>query len=173
MLAGGMGNIRADHVNKGPMSGTLGGARTCFSCFCCAPLGEGLWLAVRTRALGSRKQAHARTNTCLQAVTLMRTHTNPLTHLRTRKHMNKHTNTHTHTHTYIHTRTHARTHAPTVGAQLVVLGGPAMLIGLGGGAASSMATGGNTAELDFASVQRGNAEIQRRCVVCCSVRECV
>jgi phosphoribosylformylglycinamidine synthase len=37
-----------------------------------------------------------------------------------------------------------------------------MLIGLGGGAASSMATGTNTADLDFDSVQRGNAEIQRR-----------
>ena len=37
-----------------------------------------------------------------------------------------------------------------------------MLIGLGGGAASSMATGANAADLDFDSVQRGNAEIQRR-----------
>jgi phosphoribosylformylglycinamidine synthase len=42
-------------------------------------------------------------------------------------------------------------------------GRPGMLIGLGGGAASSMATGTNTADLDFASVQRGNPEIQRRC----------
>jgi len=50
-----------------------------------------------------------------------------------------------------------------VGASLVVLGGPAMLIGLGGGAASSMATGASDAELDFASVQRGNPEIQHRC----------
>ncbi|MBI1424408.1 MAG: phosphoribosylformylglycinamidine synthase [Gammaproteobacteria bacterium] len=50
----------------------------------------------------------------------------------------------------------------TDGAQLIVLGGPAMLIGLGGGAASSMATGASHAELDFASVQRGNAEMQRR-----------
>jgi len=49
-----------------------------------------------------------------------------------------------------------------VGAQIVVLGGPAMLIGLGGGAASSMGSGASTADLDFASVQRGNAEIQRR-----------
>eukprot|EP00123_Amoebidium_parasiticum_P018469 comp24216_c0_seq1/m.44543 comp24216_c0_seq1/g.44543 ORF comp24216_c0_seq1/g.44543 comp24216_c0_seq1/m.44543 type:complete len:1310 (-) comp24216_c0_seq1:310-4239(-) len=49
------------------------------------------------------------------------------------------------------------------GAHLVVLGGPAMLIGLGGGAASSMDAGGNTADLDFASVQRGNPEMQRRC----------
>jgi phosphoribosylformylglycinamidine synthase len=49
------------------------------------------------------------------------------------------------------------------GAKVVVLGGPAMLIGLGGGAASSMAQGASSAELDFASVQRDNAEIQRRC----------
>ena len=49
-----------------------------------------------------------------------------------------------------------------VGAKLVVLGGPAMLIGLGGGAASSMASGSSSADLDFASVQRGNPEIERR-----------
>ena len=49
------------------------------------------------------------------------------------------------------------------GAQLVVLGGPAMLIGLGGGAASSMTTGTSSADLDFASVQRQNPEIERRC----------
>jgi phosphoribosylformylglycinamidine synthase len=48
------------------------------------------------------------------------------------------------------------------GARLVVLGGPAMLIGLGGGAASSMSSGESTEDLDFASVQRGNPEIQRR-----------
>ncbi|WP_028989314.1 phosphoribosylformylglycinamidine synthase [Thermithiobacillus tepidarius DSM 3134] len=48
------------------------------------------------------------------------------------------------------------------GAYLVVLGGPAMLIGLGGGAASSVATGEGQEELDFASVQRGNPEMQRR-----------
>ena len=48
-------------------------------------------------------------------------------------------------------------------AKLVVLGGPAMLIGLGGGAASSMASGASDASLDFASVQRDNAEMQRRC----------
>ncbi|MBV5284645.1 MAG: phosphoribosylformylglycinamidine synthase [Methyloversatilis discipulorum] len=48
------------------------------------------------------------------------------------------------------------------GTKLIVLGGPAMLIGLGGGAASSMTTGTNTADLDFASVQRGNPEIERR-----------
>ncbi len=46
---------------------------------------------------------------------------------------------------------------------LVVLGGPAMLIGLGGGAASSMSSGQSTADLDFASVQRDNAELERRC----------
>ena len=49
------------------------------------------------------------------------------------------------------------------GSQLVVLGGPGMLIGLGGGAASSVASGDSTAELDFASVQRGNPEMERRC----------
>ncbi|MDR3352847.1 MAG: phosphoribosylformylglycinamidine synthase [Zoogloeaceae bacterium] len=49
-----------------------------------------------------------------------------------------------------------------VGAKLVQLGGPGMLIGLGGGAASSMSAGANAEELDFASVQRGNPEIQRR-----------
>jgi phosphoribosylformylglycinamidine synthase len=48
------------------------------------------------------------------------------------------------------------------GALLIQLGGPGMRIGLGGGAASSMATGANTAELDFDSVQRGNPEMQRR-----------
>ena len=50
----------------------------------------------------------------------------------------------------------------TVGAALVVLGGPAMLIGLGGGAASSLGSGVSSEQLDFASVQRGNAEMQRR-----------
>ena len=49
------------------------------------------------------------------------------------------------------------------GTPIIVLGGPAMLIGLGGGAASSMASGTSTEDLDFASVQRGNAEMQRRC----------
>ncbi|MEQ8937909.1 MAG: AIR synthase-related protein, partial [Gammaproteobacteria bacterium] len=49
------------------------------------------------------------------------------------------------------------------GAKLIVLGGPAMLIGLGGGAASSMASGSSAAALDFASVQRDNAEMERRC----------
>lgn len=50
-----------------------------------------------------------------------------------------------------------------VGAKLIVLGGPALLIGLGGGAASSMETGSSAEDLDFASVQRANPEIQRRC----------
>ncbi len=49
------------------------------------------------------------------------------------------------------------------GSCIVQLGGPAMKIGLGGGAASSMATGENAADLDFDSVQRGNAEMERRC----------
>jgi phosphoribosylformylglycinamidine synthase len=48
------------------------------------------------------------------------------------------------------------------GAHAIVLGGPGMLIGLGGGAASSNASAEETAELDFASVQRGNPEMQRR-----------
>jgi len=50
-----------------------------------------------------------------------------------------------------------------VGARLIVLGGPAMLIGLGGGAASSMSAGSSNADLDFASVQRDNPEMERRC----------
>lgn len=49
------------------------------------------------------------------------------------------------------------------GTPIVILGGPAMLIGLGGGAASSMASGTSAENLDFASVQRGNPEMQRRC----------
>ncbi|TMQ07709.1 MAG: phosphoribosylformylglycinamidine synthase, partial [Deltaproteobacteria bacterium] len=49
------------------------------------------------------------------------------------------------------------------GAALIVLGGPAFLIGLGGGAASSLAQGASAEDLDFASVQRDNPEIQRRC----------
>jgi len=48
------------------------------------------------------------------------------------------------------------------GTALVQLGGPGMLIGLGGGSASSMGTGQNAEDLDFDSVQRGNAELQRR-----------
>lgn len=49
------------------------------------------------------------------------------------------------------------------GAKIVVLGGPGLLIGLGGGAASSLASGASSANLDFASVQRDNPEMQRRC----------
>ena len=49
------------------------------------------------------------------------------------------------------------------GSAVIVLGGPAMLIGLGGGAASSVGSGQGCEELDFASVQRGNPEMQRRC----------
>jgi len=48
-------------------------------------------------------------------------------------------------------------------AKLIVLGGPAMLIGLGGGAASSVGSGSQADSLDFASVQRDNPEMQRRC----------
>ena len=57
---------------------------------------------------------------------------------------------------------HAHKNAIPAGAALIQLGGPAMLIGLGGGAASSMDTGTNTENLDFDSVQRGNPELQRR-----------
>ncbi|HEY1085522.1 MAG TPA: phosphoribosylformylglycinamidine synthase [Candidatus Saccharimonadales bacterium] len=49
------------------------------------------------------------------------------------------------------------------GMKIVLLGGPAMLIGLGGGAASSMQTGDSSEDLDFASVQRANPEMERRC----------
>lgn len=51
----------------------------------------------------------------------------------------------------------------SVGAKLICLGGPAMLIGLGGGAASSMSSGTSSENLDFASVQRDNPELERRC----------
>ncbi len=59
----------------------------------------------------------------------------------------------------------AHTHKGTLkpGDKLIVLGGPAMLIGLGGGAASSMASGTGHEDLDFASVQRDNPEMERRC----------
>ncbi len=57
---------------------------------------------------------------------------------------------------------HAMKQPFAAGALLVQLGGPGMLIGLGGGAASSMDTGVNLEDLDFDSVQRGNAEIERR-----------
>ncbi len=60
-------------------------------------------------------------------------------------------------------------------APIVVLGGPTMLIGLGGGAASSVASGSSSESLDFASVQRGNPEMQRRCQevidTCCAMGE--
>ncbi len=58
----------------------------------------------------------------------------------------------------------AQTHKAALpeGALLIQLGGPGMLIGMGGGAASSMDTGTNVEDLDFDSVQRGNAEIERR-----------
>jgi phosphoribosylformylglycinamidine synthase len=58
---------------------------------------------------------------------------------------------------------HVEQHPFAPGAKLVVLGGPAMLIGLGGGAASSMASGTSAESLDFASVQRQNPEMERRC----------
>ncbi len=58
---------------------------------------------------------------------------------------------------------HVQKRAVRPGNKVIVLGGPAMLIGLGGGAASSVASGTSSAELDFASVQRDNAEMERRC----------
>jgi len=57
---------------------------------------------------------------------------------------------------------HTHKHQLPTGALLIQLGGPGMLIGLGGGAASSMDTGANAENLDFDSVQRGNPEMQRR-----------
>ncbi|MEX2495869.1 MAG: phosphoribosylformylglycinamidine synthase [Woeseia sp.] len=57
---------------------------------------------------------------------------------------------------------HAQKIDVPAGAGIVVIGGPAMLIGVGGGAASSLASGSSTEDLDFASVQRGNPEMQRR-----------
>ncbi len=57
---------------------------------------------------------------------------------------------------------HTHKHQLSAGALLIQLGGPGMLIGLGGGAASSMDTGANAENLDFDSVQRGNPEMQRR-----------
>jgi phosphoribosylformylglycinamidine synthase len=59
-------------------------------------------------------------------------------------------------------RQHVEKAEVPVGAKIVVLGGPAMLIGLGGGAASSVGSGASSEALDFASVQRGNPEVQRR-----------
>jgi phosphoribosylformylglycinamidine synthase len=58
---------------------------------------------------------------------------------------------------------HVQKGAINPGDKLIVLGGPAMLIGLGGGAASSVGSGAGSEDLDFASVQRDNAEMQRRC----------
>jgi phosphoribosylformylglycinamidine synthase len=70
---------------------------------------------------------------------------------------------------------HVEKAALPAGAKLVVLGGPALRIGLGGGAASSVASGKSDEDLDFASVQRGNPEMQRRCqeVIdrCCALGE--
>lgn len=57
---------------------------------------------------------------------------------------------------------HAQKIDVPVGARIVVIGGPAMLIGLGGGAASSLASGTSSEDLEFASVQRGNPEMERR-----------
>lgn len=60
-------------------------------------------------------------------------------------------------------REHVEKREIVPGAKLIVLGGPAMLIGLGGGAASSMASGSSSEDLEFASVQRDNPEMERRC----------
>jgi len=57
---------------------------------------------------------------------------------------------------------HAKKIDVPVGAKIVIIGGPAMLIGLGGGAASSLSSGSSSEDLDFASVQRGNPEMERR-----------
>ncbi len=61
------------------------------------------------------------------------------------------------------------------GAVVLQIGGPALRIGLGGGSASSMASGSNAQDLDFNSVQRDNAEMQRRCQevinTCCALRD--
>jgi phosphoribosylformylglycinamidine synthase len=58
---------------------------------------------------------------------------------------------------------HIKKNKIPAGAHLIILGGPGMLIGLGGGAASSLESGISSEELDFASVQRGNPEMERRC----------
>ncbi|MCB9676728.1 MAG: phosphoribosylformylglycinamidine synthase [Alphaproteobacteria bacterium] len=60
-------------------------------------------------------------------------------------------------------RMHVQKQEVADGAALVVLGGPALRIGLGGGAASSVESGGSDEDLDFASVQRANPELERRC----------
>ncbi|WP_340122042.1 phosphoribosylformylglycinamidine synthase [Methylobacter svalbardensis] len=54
-------------------------------------------------------------------------------------------------------------HPIPAGSLIIILGGPAMLIGLGGSAASSQASGEGSEDLDFASVQRENPEMERRC----------
>ncbi len=68
----------------------------------------------------------------------------------------------------------SKQHIP-VGANIIVMGGAAMRIGIGGGAASSMTSGTRDVDLDFASVQRDNAEMQRRCQEvlnrCCALGE--
>lgn len=63
--------------------------------------------------------------------------------------------------TIVDGQVHKKPLAP--GYRIVVLGGPAMMIGLGGGAASSMQSGQSSEALDYASVQRANPEMQRRC----------
>ncbi|MCZ6640171.1 MAG: AIR synthase-related protein, partial [Gammaproteobacteria bacterium] len=72
-------------------------------------------------------------------------------------------------------REHVQSKSFPTDTRLIVLGGPAMLIGLGGGAASSMASGESSSDLDFASVQRDNAEMERRCQevidACCALGE--
>jgi len=60
-------------------------------------------------------------------------------------------------------RAQVQKHQLSAGDAVIVLGGPAMLIGLGGGAASSLGAGASSETLDFASVQRDNPEMQRRC----------
>lgn len=60
-------------------------------------------------------------------------------------------------------KTHLEKKSLPVGAKIIVLGGPAMPIGLGGGSASSRASQSGSEALDFASVQRANAEMERRC----------
>ncbi|MBV1905229.1 MAG: phosphoribosylformylglycinamidine synthase [Pseudomonadales bacterium] len=72
-------------------------------------------------------------------------------------------------------REHVHASKMSAGNKLVLLGGPSMLIGLGGGAASSLASGMSSSDLDFASVQRANAEIERRAQevidTCCALGE--
>ncbi len=70
---------------------------------------------------------------------------------------------------------HTHKRALGAGSVFIQLGGPGFLIGLGGGAASSMASGQNVESLDFDSVQRANAELERRCQevidACCQMGE--